>query len=61
LEIGERVYLGDGAYAWFDGFQIWVEAERDGMLHQVALEPYVWQQLVAFAENFYKRKGDRID
>jgi hypothetical protein len=34
----ESIHLGDGAYAVFDGFQFWVLAERDAMIHKVALE-----------------------
>jgi hypothetical protein len=45
----ERVHLGDGAYAWPDGYYLWVEADRDGITHQVALEPSALVALVAFA------------
>ena len=38
-------YLGDGLYASFDGFNIWLSAERDGMTHRVALEPSTWNSL----------------
>jgi hypothetical protein len=31
-------YLGDGVYAGFDGYQIWVWAERDGREHAIAFE-----------------------
>ena len=31
-------YLGDGVYAGFDGYQIWVWAEREGREHTVAFE-----------------------
>lgn len=37
------VYLGDGLYAKYDGFQIWLHTERDGVTHSVALEPEVLQ------------------
>ena len=47
-----KAYLGDGAYATFDGFQIWVHAERDGMVHQVALERDTFEALVSFAKRF---------
>jgi hypothetical protein len=33
-----RRYLGDGVYAGFDGYQIWVWAERDSFTHAVAFE-----------------------
>lgn len=44
----KEVYLGDGAYARFDGFQIWVRADRDGRRHEVALEPEAFAELVRF-------------
>ena len=32
-------YLGDGVYASFDGYQIWLKTERETGWHAVALEP----------------------
>ena len=32
----EPRYLGDGVTAWHDGYQVWVRAERDGRIHEVA-------------------------
>ena len=32
------VYLGDGVYGHFDGFQLWIQTERDGIIHEIALE-----------------------
>jgi len=45
-----RQYLGDGVYASFDGYQIWLakgrhDAPREA---QIAIEPEVWQALVAY-------------
>lgn len=42
-------YLGDGLYASFDGYQIWLFADRYGQKHEVALEPIVFKTLVAYA------------
>jgi hypothetical protein len=44
-----EIYLGDGLYASFDGFTIWLRAPRDDGDHRVALEPEVFARLVAFA------------
>jgi hypothetical protein len=41
-------YLGDGVYAGFDGYQIWVWAERDGSEHAVAFEAEVLASLAAY-------------
>lgn len=38
LERGEH-YLGDGLYASFDGFNIWLRAPRPDGDHRVAMEP----------------------
>lgn len=42
-------YLGDGVYASFDGYQIWLMVERDGRRESIALEPPVLAALNAFA------------
>lgn len=42
-------YLGDGVYASFDGFQIWLAANH----HEnrvVALEPQILDALIAYAQ-----------
>jgi len=49
----KREYLGDGAYAYFDGWQVCVEADRDGMKHWVALDPPAMQALLRYARMFY--------
>lgn len=43
-----ETYLGDGVYASFDGWQIWLRAPREGGDHRVALEPEVYASLVAY-------------
>ena len=50
---GNKTYIGDGVYASHDGYQIWVEAERDGMVHSVALELSTMVDLVKFAESLW--------
>ena len=46
----EKVYLGDGAYAFFDGFTIWLTTENGIRgTNVVALEPEVYKSLVRFA------------
>jgi len=46
---GQNVYLGDGVYAHFDGYQIWLETQ-EGM--RIALEPAVFKALREFADKF---------
>jgi hypothetical protein len=48
----EAVHLGDGAYAEFDGYHIWLKAEREHGWEGVALEPSSWQALRMYAKRF---------
>lgn len=48
-ENAPQTYLGDGLYAWFDGWHIWLGTERDGRWESVALEPRVFRELMRFA------------
>ena len=44
----EDIYLGDGVYASFDGYQIWLAVNHHEN-KQVALEPKVMEALLAYA------------
>jgi hypothetical protein len=45
----EETYLGDGLYASFDGYQIWLKASNGvDVTNAVALEPSVFQALLAY-------------
>jgi hypothetical protein len=52
----QETYLGDGLYASFDGFTIWLRAPREGGDHIVALEPLVYGELVRFVADL--RNGE---
>jgi hypothetical protein len=43
--------LGDGVTASFDGYHIWLTAERDGMTHAIALEPAVFDALHCYEQD----------
>tara|TARA_R110002167_G_scaffold93122_1_gene249776 strand:+ start:16788 stop:16940 length:153 start_codon:yes stop_codon:yes gene_type:complete len=45
LSRAERVYIGDGVYAWTDGWGWWLETERDGGTDRIYLEPDVFAKL----------------
>lgn len=50
------VHLGDGAYASFDGYQLWLAANH----HEnrlVALEPSAFRALVAYAKSIDDHYG----
>lgn len=50
-ENGEKVYLGDGAYARFDGYAIILTAENGIFATDtICLEPQVLEALIRFAE-----------
>lgn len=42
-------YLGDGVYASFDGFQIWL-AVNDHRNQVIAIEPNVLSRLIEYAK-----------
>ena len=46
--MNNKIYLGDGLYVHFDGYQIILTAARDDGDHWVALEPPVWEALKAY-------------
>lgn len=41
-------YVGDGLYASYDGFAVWLRAPRENGDHVVALEPQVMHNFVEF-------------
>ena len=46
----EETHLGDGLYASFDGWTIWLRAPREGGDHIVALDTRTYAALVAYAQ-----------
>lgn len=56
----EAHYLGDGAYASYDGFQITVSTLRGTVEHYVCLEPEVFNQLMEYAKKigWLKKPGE---
>jgi hypothetical protein len=55
----EKTYLGDGAYAAFDGYQIVLTAENGiSATDTVALEPGVWDALVRWVKRLDEFKAD---
>ena len=44
----EDRYIGDGVYASFDGYHIWLKADRDGMQHLIALEAETFSALMQY-------------
>lgn len=46
-------YLGDGVYASFDGYQIWLSV-NDDQHPTIALEPEVMTALIEYSEEIKK-------
>lgn len=46
-------YLGDGCYASFDGYQIWLDTRAQVPVNRIALEPQVFEALCAYAKKCY--------
>jgi hypothetical protein len=51
-------YLGDGLYASFDGWIIWLRAPRDEGDHYVGLEPEVLKAFNDYIEACAKKARD---
>lgn len=49
----EEIYLGDGVYAWYDGYQIWIGTGALGLRKDIALEFPVMVELVRYAKRIY--------
>ena len=50
-------YLGDGVYASFDGYQIWLRVDRENGPERIALEPSAYLQLREFAKRIWGPKA----
>lgn len=49
LKLHNETYIGDGAYAGFDGWSIILWCDRENGENWVALEPQVFASLLRFA------------
>jgi hypothetical protein len=56
IKATNETYLGDGLYASFDGFSIWLRAPREHGDHYVALEPPIFYAFIEYA----KEKGFKV-
>ena len=46
-------YIGDGVYAGFDGYQIWLVCRREADFHYIALDPRTFESLARFGESHH--------
>jgi hypothetical protein len=49
-----ETYLGDGVYARYDGWSIWLRTPRENGHHVIALEPEVFNKLAEFARRCWR-------
>lgn len=54
-EDGYLTYLGDGVYATFDGYQIWLKTQYSDRTHVVALEPATQEALNNYIEELKRQ------
>ena len=50
---GSIEYIGDGVYAGFDSYQIWIVCRRETGFHYIALEPRTFESLARFGESHH--------
>lgn len=55
----EPKYLGDGVYASFDGYHIWL-AVNNHLNKVVALDPSVYARLVQYAKQIYRQTDNEV-
>lgn len=59
--MADETYLHDGLYASFDGYQIWLRAERDYQQHRVAIDPVTFGALLDFAAEVWPPRKEDIE
>lgn len=52
----EDRYLGDGVYASFDGYQIWLDTRAQEPVNRIALEPKVYRALLEYVAALGEKK-----
>jgi hypothetical protein len=51
-----KEYIGDGVYASFDGWHIWLETQRLEGPQRIALEPATFDALCQFVERLAEER-----
>jgi predicted RNA-binding Zn-ribbon protein involved in translation (DUF1610 family) len=59
MTVTNNKYLGDGVYASFNGFQIWLKTS-DSSRVAIALEPEVFKSLVEYADEYFEKDNEVI-
>lgn len=53
-----KEYLGDGVYAEFDGYQVWLSTQEG---HHIALEPSVFDRLCEYVERLQTKVREQAN
>lgn len=51
-------YIGDGVYAGFDSYQIWLVCRREADFHYIALDQKTFINLHRYTSNLYNTKKE---
>lgn len=51
-----ETYLGDGVYASFDGYQLWLRVTRENGDERIALEPNVFESLIRYRNSLKEKQ-----
>lgn len=51
----DDTYLGDGVYASFDGYQIWLDTRAQEPVNRIALEPAAYSALLKYVEHLRRK------
>ena len=46
----DKDYIGDGVYVYHDGYQIWLETQRERSIERIALEYETYNSLKRYAK-----------
>ena len=58
----QHEYLGDGVYASYDGYHIWLRTgSHDSDENKIALDPSVFRALVKYGARMDKLEADRAE
>lgn len=48
----KETYIGDGVYASFDGYQIWLRTVRDDAEHMIAIDHRTFEALYQYGHSW---------
>lgn len=57
----DDAYLGDGVYASFDGYSVWLDLRGLDSTTKIAMEPYVMVALDHFRDAIHKKYSEPPD